>query len=131
VGSRVSLRLFVSLILVLVALIHAMPLLGVLGAERLAALYGIPVAEPNLEILLRHRAVLFGMLAGFLANCAIRPRLHATGVAVGLFSVATFLALAYLVGGFNDAIARVVLADQVALGLLALGGVLLWFSTDP
>jgi len=130
-SSRANMRIPVTLILVLVALVHAMPLLGVLGAERLATLYGIPVTEPNLEILLRHRAVMFGMLAGFLAYCAIRPRLHATGVAVGLFSVTTFLALAYLVGGFNDAIARVVLADQVALGLLAVGGVLLWFSKDP
>jgi len=129
-SSRVNLRFFVSLILMLVALIHALPLLGVLGAERLATLYGITVAEPNLEILLRHRAVLFGMLAGFLAYCAIRPRLQAFGVAIGLFSLATFLALAYLVGGFNDALTRVVQIDQVALGLLAIGAILLWLSQE-
>lgn len=82
-SSRVNLRFFVSLILMLVALI-----------------------------------------------CAIRPRLHAFGVAIGLFSLATFLALAYLVGGFNEALARVVHIDQVALGLLAIGAILLWLSQE-
>jgi len=128
--TRDNLRFFVSLILLMVAAIHAMPLLGVLSAERLAALYGIAVAEPNLEILLRHRAVMFGMLAGFLAYCAFQPRLHAAGIAVGFFSVASFLALAYLVGGFNESLARVVRFDYVALGLLAVGGALLWIRVD-
>jgi hypothetical protein len=129
-SSRVNMRIFVSLILVVVALLHAFPLLGVLSAERLTELYGIQVAEPNLEILLRHRAVLFGMLAGFLAFCAIRPHLQAAGVAIGMFSVASFLVVAQLVGGFNDAMAQVVRFDQVALGLLTLGGILLWLSKD-
>lgn len=55
----------VSLALVVVALIHLLPLSGVLGSERLSALYGISFDEPNIEILMRHRAVLFGLLGVF------------------------------------------------------------------
>jgi len=50
--------------------------------------------------------------------------------AIGLFSVASLLALAYLVGGFNESLARVVRFDYVALGLLAVGGALLWLRVD-
>jgi hypothetical protein len=53
-----------SVCLFVVGVIHLLPLAGVLGASRLSALYGIAVAEPNLERLLRHRAVLFGVLGG-------------------------------------------------------------------
>lgn len=49
-------RYLVSTMLVVVAVIHLLPLSGVLGPARLNALYGISFDEPNLEILMRHRA---------------------------------------------------------------------------
>jgi hypothetical protein len=118
-------RFVVPAVLILVALIHALPLVGALSTERLASLYGVSVAEPNLEILMRHRAVLFGMLAAFLAFCAVRSELHRLGVAAGLASVVSFLVLAYSVGGYNDSLSRVVRADILALVLLAIGAVVL------
>ena len=48
-----------------------LPLAGVLGAGRLSALYGIAFEEPNLVLLMRHRAVLFGLLGVFLAIAAL------------------------------------------------------------
>ena len=45
-----------SVCLLVVGVIHLLPIAGVVGASRLSALYGIAVAEPNLELLLRHRA---------------------------------------------------------------------------
>lgn len=61
-------RYLVSAMLVVVAVIHLLPLSGVLGSERLAALYGLSFNEPNLAILMRHRAVLFGLLGLFLSG---------------------------------------------------------------
>ena len=110
----------------IVAVIHLLPLAGVLGASRLAALYGLVVAEPNLEILLRHRAVLFGILGGFFAYAAFRPYIQAMALVIGLVSVASFLLLAYAVGGYNAQVGRVVLADWVALAALAVGAALYW-----
>ncbi|MFN6169665.1 MAG: phosphopantetheine adenylyltransferase, partial [Burkholderiales bacterium] len=65
-------RHLVSAMLVVVAIIHLVPLSGLLGTERLAVLYGIQIEEPNLAILMRHRAVLFGLLGVFLLYAAFR-----------------------------------------------------------
>lgn len=116
-----TLRYLVTAMLLVAALIHLLPLSGVLGAHRLTALYGLPFEEPNLAILMRHRAVLFGMLGLFLALAAFRPGLQAAGLLVGLLSVLSFLGLAWSVGSYNAQLARVVLVDLVALVCLLLG----------
>ena len=115
-------RYLVPAVLLIVAAIHALPVVGVLGAGKLVALYGVPVQDPNLEILLRHRAVLFGLLAAFLACAAFTPALHRIALVAGWVSVASYLALALSVGGFNSALSNVVRADLLALVLLLAGG---------
>ena len=107
--------------LLIVAVIHLLPLSGVLGSERLTALYGLAFDEPNLEILMRHRAVLFGLLGAFLLYAAFKPALQSLGFIAGFISVLSFLALAWSRGGYNAALERVVLADIVALVCLLTG----------
>jgi hypothetical protein len=107
--------------LVIVGIIHLLPLSGVLGAEKLATLYGIPVNEPNLEILMRHRAVLFGLLGAFLVYAAFRPAFHLIALVAGFASVGSFLWLAASVGGYNAAVGRVYMADLIALACLVAG----------
>jgi hypothetical protein len=51
--------------LTVVGIIHQLPLTGVLSVSRLQVLYGVTITDPNLEILMRHRAVLFGILGAF------------------------------------------------------------------
>ena len=114
-------RYLVSAMLVIVGIIHLLPLSGVLGAERLSALYGISVAEPNLALLLRHRAVLFGMLGVFLVLSAFRPSLQPIAFVGGLISVLSFLVLAWPVGGFNAEVSRVFYVDVAALVCLCVG----------
>lgn len=111
----------VTVMLVIVAVIHLLPLSGVLGSERLASLYGLAFDEPNLEILMRHRAALFGLLGAFLLVAAFRPALQVFGFIAGFVSVVAFLWLAWSVGGANAQIARVVTADVVALACLLVG----------
>lgn len=115
-------RFIVPVCLLLVALIHAIPAIGVLGPARLAQLYGLPVQEPNLELLMRHRAVLFGLLAAALAWAAFHAPLHRLALVAGFVSVGSFLLLARLTGPLNGALAGVVRADWVALGLLLVAG---------
>lgn len=112
------LRYLVSAMLLVVAVIHLLPLAGVLGAPRLAALYGIGFDDPNLEILMRHRAVLFGLLGAFLAFAAWRPALQPLAFVAGSASVLSFLYLAWSVGGYNAQIGRVFTADIVAAACL-------------
>jgi hypothetical protein len=83
----------------------------------------LPIQDPNLEIVLRHRAVLFGLLAAFLAYAAMRPELRGLALVAGIVSVSSFVLLAQSVGGYNAALATVVRVDVVALVLLVLAGV--------
>lgn len=114
-------RYLVPACLLIAALIHLLPLSGVLGAERLAALYGLVVDEPNLQLLMRHRAVLFGIVGGLLLAAMFMPELRSAAFVVGLVSVLSFLALAWQVGNPNAQIARVVMADWMALAALLIG----------
>jgi hypothetical protein len=107
--------------LLIVAVIHLLPVSGVLGAERLASLYGVSVVDPNLSILLRHRAVLFALLGGVSIAGAFLPALRTTAFVVGGVSVLSFLLLAFLSGGYNAQVARVVTADMIAAVCLAIG----------
>jgi hypothetical protein len=120
-------RLLISAMLVIVAVIHLLPLQGVLGPERLSALYGLEVAESNVEILLRHRAVLFGLFGLFFLVAALRPQLQAGAIVVGFASVVPFLVLAWTVGGYNAQVRRVVVADEVALACLVVAAGALWY----
>jgi hypothetical protein len=114
-------NLLVSAMLVVVAIIHLLPLAGVLGGERLASLYGLPFDEPNVAILMRHRAVLFGILGAFFLFAAIRPAVQSLAFVVAFISIMSFLWLAWTTGGYNDRVGRVVTADIVALVCLVIG----------
>ncbi|MGJ7501488.1 phosphopantetheine adenylyltransferase [Variovorax sp. ZT5P49] len=114
-------RYLVSASLVIAGLIHLLPLAGVLSAARLSALYGITVTEPNLEILMRHRAVLFGLLGLFLCYAAFRPPYQVVALAAGLCSVVSFLLLAWAVGGYNAQLSKVFAVDVAALLVLVVG----------
>lgn len=114
-------RYLVMISLCVAAVIHLLPLMGVLGGDRLQSLYGVAIDGPDLQILMRHRAVLFGLLGTFLLVAAFVPVLQPTALAVGLVSVLSFLLLAWTTEGYNASIARVVTADVVALVALLIG----------
>jgi hypothetical protein len=107
--------------LVITGLIHLPPLVGVFGSERLASLYGLSFNESNLTILMRHRAILFGVLGTFMIFAAFKPVYQSGALVAGFISVVSFLWLAAATGSYNAAIARVVTADIVALVCLLIG----------
>jgi hypothetical protein len=114
-------RYLISATLVIVGIIHLLPLSGAMGSAQLSALYGIPISEPNLSILMRHRAILFGLLGAFLIYAAFKPTLQPIAFIAGFVSVLSFLYLAWSVGGYNAQINRVFIADIVALVCLIVG----------
>ena len=114
-------RYLVMISLCVAAVIHLLPLMGVLGGDRLQSLYGVAIDGPDLQILMRHRAVLFGLLGTFLLVAAFVPALQPTALAVGLVSVLAFLLLAWTTEGYNASIARVVMVDVIALVALLIG----------
>jgi hypothetical protein len=124
-GSAVLNRITIAC-LTLAGIIHLLPLPGLFGAGQLRRLYGIAVDDPNLAILLQHRAVLFGLLGALLVAAAFRPELRTVALIAGLVSTLSFLVIAWGVGGYNSPVARVVAADIVAVLLLLLAAVIEW-----
>jgi len=111
-------KALVALALLVTGVIHLLPLAGVTGAPRLATLYGVDIADPNLLLLMRHRAVLFGLLGVYFIGAALRPAWRTSALVAGFVSVVSFLVLAWLGDATNAQIGRVVAADLVAFACL-------------
>lgn len=113
-------NLIVVLALVVSALVHAMPVIGVLGQNRLQALYGYSETDPSSLLLLQHRAVLFGVLAGLCVAAAFTPSMRLATLVAALVSTSSYVALWALSGDRGNApLARVAYID---IGLIVLLG---------
>ena len=112
--------------LLVVGAIHLLPLSGVLGAAQLQTLYGVAFSDDDAVLLMRHRAVLFGILGVWCVAAAFVPALRLAALLGATASVVSFLVLAGDAAPVTAQIARVVLADWIALAALALGFVA-WF----
>lgn len=114
-------RVLVCAMLVIVGIIKFLPVFGVLGADELASLYGLDFSDPNLAILMRHRAVLFGLLGVYLLVAAFRPSLQPAAFAAGFVSVLAYLLLVWTTDGHNPQIGKIAVVDVVALVCLVIG----------
>ena len=106
-----------------VAIIHLLPIVGVVGAEKPKALYGLSTSDPGIELLMRHRSVLFGILGLLFGAAALVPTLTVTALLAGLASVVWFLELAWMMPDYGDGIRKIVIAGYVALAALAVATV--------
>ena len=116
--------------LCIVSLIHLLPLVGVSGRIALEKAYGIPVNSPDLQLLLQHRAVLFGLLGVACAIAAFNPPWRPAVWCAALISTCSFILLAWLAPTYNAALARVVSFDIVAIAMLFLAGAVYVFRPN-
>jgi hypothetical protein len=54
----------ISLLFVAVGILHFIPVVGVISPATVSSLYDVQLPDGNSAILLRHRALLFGILGG-------------------------------------------------------------------
>ena len=117
-------KIIVSSILFIVSVIHLLPVVGVLGSDSLTRLYGVSTSDPNTEILLRHRAVLFAIIGLLLLLSVFKGEYQPIAILIGLISVASFLLLTWSNEGLSSEISRVAKVDWVALVLLIMAGLI-------
>lgn len=111
-------RLLASVVLLVVGTIHLLPLLGVLGTSRLEQLYQVRIEDPNLLLLMRHRALLFGLMAALLLAAAFRPMWQGLALLAAWGSVLGFVLLAP--PDLSPSLQRVWWTDVTMIPLLAL-----------
>ena len=105
-------------------IINFLPLAGIVSASALEKAYGITIADSNLEVLLRHRALLFGIVGGFVLFSVIRPVFQTVALVLAGISMFGFVVVALTVGGYNDELSRILLVDLVGLLFLTIAAFL-------
>lgn len=111
-------RVFIQVSFVLVGILNLLPVSGVLSDARLAALYGVGGLENDVSLLLRHRALLFGIVGGLLVYAAFRPDLRGVAALAGILSMASFSVLAFSLPHSSSNLTRIAWIDVAASVLL-------------
>lgn len=107
-----------SALLATVGIAHLLPATAARSRRRVERTYGVRVADPGTELLLRHRATFFGLVGAALLAGAADPRCRWPAIATGAASVASFLALAGPTDALSPQLRRVRDVDVVLLGML-------------
>lgn len=115
-------ELLFRIILLLSGIINILPSLLAFLPHKISTSYGINVLDPNLELLLRHRAILFGIIGGVMIYSAVVKHYYELATAAGLISMVSFIILYFLIGpGINTALRTVMIVDVVAAVILFIG----------
>jgi hypothetical protein len=118
-----AMDVIVAILFGIAAFVNLAPVVGFLSNDRIESLYSVEIREPNLAILMRHRALLFGTVGAVLLAAVFHPPLRGLAGAMGLFSMLSYVALVLSVGESNTSLRRIMWIDVAAsLGLaIAIG----------
>lgn len=117
---------YIAVTYFLSGLINFAPAVGVVSDSQLTRLYGIAIGGHELSLLLRHRALLLGIVGVLLLVAAFRQQLRTTAGLAGLFSMLSFTALAVLAPIDSSHLTRVAAIDAATSAALILAVVMHW-----
>lgn len=110
------------ILLLLVGIINTLPVLIAFLPEKIATSYGVTIPDANYELLLRHRAVLFGIVGGWMIYAAFANKYLTSATIIGLISMLSFILLYFLIGQpINAALTKVMKIDVIATVVLIIG----------
>lgn len=113
----------VTVLLLVGAAIHLPPVLGVLGVPAMERAYGTAIPGPDLAVLMRHRAVLFGLLSGLMAWAAFEEDFRWLAIGGGLISDVTFALLCLAHRDHGPQLSKLVRPDLLSIAALTAAGV--------
>ena len=115
--------------LFIAGVINMLPSILVFLPEKLSKSYGIEIPNTDFELLLRHRAVLFGIVGGLMIYSSISKNYYSISLISGLISMVSFILLYFLIGGINEELGKVMKIDLVAITILLVGFLLYKFKS--
>ena len=115
-------------LLFVVGVINFLPVIGVLSLSKINQSYGLELNDVNTQILLRHRAVLFGLVGGFTILSVFEPQYQVVAIVFALVSMLSFLIICKLVGNPNASLTKIAKIDIVGLILLCLAIAIKYFA---
>ncbi|MEM7511514.1 MAG: hypothetical protein AAF388_11310 [Bacteroidota bacterium] len=112
--------------LLIAGVINALPSILAFLPQKISDSYGIEIPDVNHELLLRHRAILFGIIGGIMIFSAISKKYYTLSVSIGMISMLSFILLFLLMKGeVNPELRKVMYVDLVGIAVL-LGGFVLF-----
>ena len=111
--------------LFIVGTINILPAILTFLPHRISKTYGIEILNVNYELLLRHRAAMFGLIGGLLIYSAISKKLYEVSTFAGLFIMLSFIILYFIIGReINVELRKIMIIDTVATAILLVGFIL-------
>lgn len=122
-------ELIFRICLFLAGIINILPSILMFLPQKLADSYGINIPDADYELLLRHRAVLFGIIGGIMIYSALSKEIYSKAVIIGLISMVSFIVLYFVVDGeVNSNLRKVMIVDIIGVVILLVGFGLYKFS---
>ena len=122
-------KVYLSL-LFLVGVINFLPIVGILSLDKINQAYGLSIDDNNLAILLRHRALLFGLIGGFVIYSVFKPQYQIASIVLAAISMLGYLYFFWSIGDSNTALLKIAQADIVGIVLLIFAIIIKCFLND-
>ncbi|WP_281555992.1 hypothetical protein [Thalassomonas sp. RHCl1] len=123
-------KLTISIFLLIVGVINFLPVIGVLSAETLSGAYSVEFMGNDIIILMRHRALLFGLIGGFILYSVFKPAYQMAAMVMAAISMLGFLFFVWAAGDYNASIFKIAIVDLVGIVCLVIVSVLKYISRN-
>jgi heme A synthase len=119
-------ELIFRITLFIAGVINLLPSVLAFLPDKISKSYGIEIPNENYELLLRHRAILFGIIGGLMIYSAVAKKHYEVSTVIGLISMISFIVLFFLIGkDINSDLKKVMTIDIVGTVILCIGFILL------
>ena len=120
----------ISILLLIVGVINFLPVIGVLSADKLSGAYSIELIGNDIIILMRHRALLFGLVGGFILYSVFKPSYQSAAMVMAAVSMLGFLYFVWAAGDYNASISKIAMIDLVGIVCLVIVSVLKYVTRN-
>jgi len=118
-------ELIFRITLFIAGVINLLPSVLAFLPDKISKSYGIEIPNENYELLLRHRAILFGIIGGLMIYSAVAKKHYEVSTFIGLISMVSFIVLFFLIGkDINSDLKKVMTIDIVGTVILCIGFIL-------
>ena len=122
-------ELIYRITLFVAGLINLLPSMLAFLPGKISKSYGIEIPNANYELLLRHRAILFGIIGGLMIFSSIVKKYYEIATIAGLISMTSFILLYFLIDKDISSELKKVMAIDIFASLILLVGLVIFSIT--
>jgi hypothetical protein len=123
-------ELIYRITLFVAGLINLLPSMLAFLPDKISKSYGIEIPNANYELLLRHRAILFGIIGGLMIFSSIVKKYYEIATIAGLISMTSFILLYFLIDRDISSELKKVMVIDILASLILLIGLVIFLITS-